>query len=72
MHPIAQAWYRRLLWHAVLLGLAGSVLVLLYTAATEGANEAIFGDAKTGYWTGEWWWIVIVAAGGLLVAGLRR
>lgn len=72
MEPIAQAWYRRLVWHAALLGLVASVLVLLYTAATKGATDAIFGEAETGFWTGEWWWVVLVGAGGLLVAGLRQ
>ena len=72
MLPLDQAWYRRLLGFAVPIGLAAGVLALIYTAATGIGTELFFGDAESGWWSGEWWWIPLIAAGGLLVAMLHR
>jgi H+/Cl- antiporter ClcA len=72
MLPLDQAWYRKLLASAVLLGLAAGVLVLLYSAVTSAGTEQLSADAGIGWWSGEWWWIPLTAVGGLVVVLLRR
>ena len=72
MLPFGSDWYRRLLGVAVILGIAGGVLGLIYLGATEEIIGIFFGDAGTAWWSGEWWWIPLIAAGGLTVAALRR
>lgn len=71
MLPFDLPWYRRLLGVAVVLGVAGGVLGLLYLGGTGVAIDFFFGDAGTEWWSGAWWWIPLISVGGLLVAVLR-
>jgi H+/Cl- antiporter ClcA len=70
--PFDQTWYRRIIGFAVVLGIAGGVLGLLYLGATGAVIDLFFDDAGTEPWSGEWWWIPLVAGGGLIVAALRQ
>jgi len=72
MLPFGSDWYRRLLGVAVILGIAGGVLGLIYLSSTGAVIDLFFGDAGTAWWSGEWWWIPLIAAGGLIVATLRQ
>ncbi|MGB7860340.1 MAG: chloride channel protein [Acidimicrobiia bacterium] len=71
MLPFDQPWYRRLLGTAVALGVAGAFFGIVYLGGTGVAIDALFGDAGTAWWSGQWWWIPLIAGGGLLVASLR-
>lgn len=64
-------WYRRLLSVAVLLGIAGGVLGLIYLGATDWAISRVFPESDGAAWSGEWWWIPVVALGGFVVVVLR-
>jgi H+/Cl- antiporter ClcA len=72
MLPFGSDWYRRLLGVAVVLGLAGGVMGLIYLGVTGEVIDIFFGDAGTAWWSGEWWWIPLIASGGLAVAALRQ
>ncbi len=72
MLPLELPWYRRLLAVAVVLGVSGGVLSLIYLAGTGIGIDLVFGGAGTGLWTGEWWWIPLTALGGVVVTVLRR
>jgi len=72
MLPFGSDWYRRLLGVAVILGVAGGILGLVYLGLTGEAIDLFFGEAGTAWWSGEWWWIPLIAAGGLTVAALRQ
>ncbi len=72
MLPLDQAWYKRLLLFALILGGAGGVLALAFNGVTGVGIDRFFGDTGTGWWAGRWWWIPLTAGGGLVVAGLRR
>ena len=72
MIPLDLPWYRRLLWVAVVLGVAGGVFGLVYLGATGEIIDRFFGDADSSWWSGEWWWIPLIAVGGVTVAALRR
>lgn len=56
---------------AVLLGVAGGVLGLIYLGATEWVIARVFPETDGAAWSGEWWWIPLVALGGLVVVALR-
>ena len=71
MLPLDVPWYRRLLRVAVLLGIAGGVLGLIYLGATGWAIDRIFPESDGAAWSGEWWWIPLIAFGGLVVVALR-
>lgn len=71
MLPFDVPWYRRLLGVAVLLGVAGGVLGLIYLGATGWAIDRIFAESDGAAWSGEWWWIPLVAFGGFVVVALR-
>jgi len=70
--PFDLPWYRRLLGIAVILGIAGGVLGLVYLGATGWAIDHIFPETSGDAWSGEWWWILLVAVGGLVVVILRN
>lgn len=72
MLPLDKPWYTKLLLLSLLLGAFGGVAALLYTGITDRGIAAVFGDAQSGWFTGDWWWILVTAAGGLVVAGLRK
>jgi H+/Cl- antiporter ClcA len=72
MMPFDLPWYRRLLGIAVILGIAGGVLGLVYLGATGWAIDHIFPETSGDAWSGEWWWILLVAVGGLVVVILRN
>jgi H+/Cl- antiporter ClcA len=68
--PLDRPWYRKLLGYALVLGLAGGALAVVYMGVTGAGSDLFFGDAGTDWWTGEWWWIPLIALGGLIVAWL--
>ena len=72
MLPLGSMWYRRLLFVAAILGIAGGAFSLVYLGGTGKLIDLFFGDAGTELWSGEWWWIPLIAGGGLLVAVLRH
>lgn len=72
MLPLDKPWYTKLLLLSLLLGAFGGVAALLYTGITDRGIAVIFGDAQSGWFTGDWWWILVTAGGGLVVAGLRK
>lgn len=72
MLPLDQAWYRRLIGLAALLGLVAGLLGMLYLAGTGAATDLVFGDPRISAWSGDWWWIPLTAIGGVAVTALRR
>lgn len=71
MLPFDVSWYRRLLRFAVVLGIAGGVLGLIYLGATGWVIDRVFPESDGTVWSGEWWWIPLVAFGGFVVVALR-
>ncbi len=72
MLPLELPWYRRLLAVAVVLGVSGGVLSLIYLAGTGFGIDLVFGGVGTGLWAGQWWWVPLTALGGVVVTALRR
>jgi H+/Cl- antiporter ClcA len=72
MIPFEKPWYQRLLMLALVIGVVGGVLALLFMGITGTANDLLFGDTGTGWWAGRWWWIPLTALGGLVVSLLRK
>jgi H+/Cl- antiporter ClcA len=70
--PLDRSWYRKLLGYALVLGLAGGALAVVYMGVTGAGSDVFFGDAGSDWWTGEWWWIPLIAVGGVIVAWLRQ
>jgi H+/Cl- antiporter ClcA len=71
MLPFDQGWYRRIVGFAVLLGIAGGILGLVYLGITGALADVFFDSGGVRPWSGEWWWIPFVAAGGLVVTLLH-
>ncbi len=71
MLPFDVPWYRRLLGIAVLLGISGGVLGLIYLGATGWVIDRVFPETDGTAWSGEWWWVPLVAFGGFVVVALR-
>jgi hypothetical protein len=69
---MAQAWYRRLLVVALVLGVGGGVAALGYSAFTGFGQDLFFGDLTSDPWSGEWWWIPLVSGGAVAVVALRE
>jgi len=69
--PFDVPWYRRLLRFAIVLGISGGVLGLIYLGATGWAIDRIFPESDGTAWSGEWWWVPLVAFGGFAVVALR-
>lgn len=61
-----------LLLYAPVIGIVGGVLALVFMSITKNANELLYGDAGTDWWSGHWWWIPLTALGGLIIAQLRK
>jgi hypothetical protein len=72
MKSLEKSWYKKLLMLAPVIGVAGGVLALVFMGITGTANDLLFGDTGTGWWTGRWWWIPLTALGGLVVTLLRK
>lgn len=72
MIPFEKLWYRKLLMLAPVIGVAGGLLALVFMGITGTANDLLFSDTGTGWWTGRWWWIPLTALGGFVVALLRK
>jgi len=68
---MAQAWYRRLLAVALVLGGGGGVAALAYSGFTGFGTDLFFGDPTSDPWSGKWWWIPLVSGGAVLVVALR-
>jgi hypothetical protein len=71
MLPLAEAWYRKLLVAALVLGVAGGVIALVYSGVTDLGIDRFYGEPTTDVWSGQWWWIPLVAGGAVLVVFLR-
>jgi H+/Cl- antiporter ClcA len=71
MIPISDAWYRRLLAAALLIGAAAGLLALVYSGVTGAGISRIFGAASSEPFSGEWWWIPLVSMGAVVVVVLR-
>ena len=71
MLPFDVPWYRRLLRIAVLLGIAGGVLGLIYITGTGWVIDRVFPESDGAVWSGEWWWVPLTAFGGFIVVFLR-
>jgi len=69
--PFDVPWYRRLLAFAVLLGISGGVLGLIYLGTTGWVIDRLLPATDGTAWSGEWWWIPLAAVGGLIVVMLR-
>ena len=72
MLPVANPLYRRLLLVALILGVAGGFIGLVYSAFTGFGNDLFFGDPTSEPWSGQWWWIPLVSGGAVLVTALRK
>ena len=72
MLPLNEAWYRRLLLAAVVLGVAGGVAALGYSSLTTWGIDRLFGDPTSEPWSGLWWWILLVPGGAIIVTFLRK
>ncbi|MFO7699123.1 MAG: chloride channel protein [Acidimicrobiia bacterium] len=71
MLPFDVPWYRRLLRFAILLGIAGGILGLIYIYGTGWVIDRVFPESDGAVWSGEWWWILLTAFGGFIVVLLR-
>jgi H+/Cl- antiporter ClcA len=71
MLPLSEAWYRKLLVAALVLGLGGGVVALVYSGITNFGIDLFYGEPTTDVWSGQWWWIPLVSAGAVLVVVLR-
>ncbi len=72
MLPLEESWYKRLLLFTLLLGGAGGLFAVLFMGITGAGAGLFFGNAGTGWWSGQWWWIPLTALGGLIVSFLRK
>ena len=70
--PMSEPLYRRLLLVAVVVGVGGGVVGLVYSAFTGFGQDLFFGDPTSEPWSGEWWWIPLVSGGAVLVVVLRK
>jgi H+/Cl- antiporter ClcA len=71
MLPLSEAWYRKLLVAALVLGVGGGVVALVYSGVTNFGIKLFYGEPTTEAWSGQWWWIPLVSGGAVLVAALR-
>jgi H+/Cl- antiporter ClcA len=71
MLPLSEAWYRKLVVAAVVLGVGGGVVALVYSGVTNFGINRFYGEPTTEAWSGEWWWIPLVSGGAVLVVALR-
>ena len=71
MLPLSEAWYRKLLAAALVLGVAGGVIALVYSGVTNFGIDRFYGEPTTDAWSGQWWWIPLVSGGAVLVVFLR-
>jgi hypothetical protein len=59
--------------YAVLLGLLGGLIAVVFIGAIEWAVESIWSEpAGVGLFEGEPWWILLIAAFGLLIGLIRK
>ena len=71
MLPLSEAWYRKLLVAALVLGVGGGVVALVYSGITNFGIDLFYGEPTTDVWSGQWWWIPLVPGGAVLVVVLR-
>ena len=72
MLPVSEAWYRRLLGLALVLGIGGGAAALLYSGVTGYGTNLFFGEPTQEPWSGQWWWIPLGSGGAVVVVLLRR
>lgn len=70
--PVSEAWYRRLLVLALVIGAGGGVVALVFSAVTGYGLDLFFGDPSSEPWSGRWWWVPLVSGGAVLVTAVRR
>ncbi len=71
MLPLSEAWYRKLLVAALVLGVGGGVVALVYSGITNFGIDLFYGEPTSDVWSGQWWWMPLVSAGAVLVVVLR-
>lgn len=69
--PVSEAWYRRLLVLALLIGGAGGIAALVLSAVTEAGLALFFGEPTSEPWSGKWRWIPLVSAGAVIAVAMR-
>jgi H+/Cl- antiporter ClcA len=69
--PLSESWYRKLLVAALVLGVAGGAIALVYSGVTNFGIGRLYGEPTTDAWSGQWWWIPLVSGGAILVMFLR-
>lgn len=71
MLPLSEVWYRKLLVAALVLGVGGGVIALVYSGVTNFGIGRFYGEPTSEVWSGQWWWIPLVSGGAVLVVALR-
>jgi H+/Cl- antiporter ClcA len=71
MLPLSEAWYRKLLVAALVLGVGGGAVALIYSGVTNFGINRFYGEPTTEAWSGQWWWIPLISGGAVLVVALR-
>lgn len=71
MLPLSEVWYRKLLVAALVLGVGGGVIALVYSGVTNFGIGRFYGEPTAEVWSGQWWWIPLVSGGAVLVVALR-
>jgi H+/Cl- antiporter ClcA len=71
MLPLSEEWYRKLMVAALVLGVGGGVIALVYSGVTNFGIGRLYGDPTSEAWSGQWWWIPLVSGGAVLVTALR-
>jgi hypothetical protein len=72
MVPLEKPWYQILLLLMPIIGAVGGVLAVIFMGVTGTANDLLYGNKGTDWWTGQWWWIPLTPMGGLVVSILRK
>ncbi|MCJ7780799.1 MAG: chloride channel protein [Acidimicrobiia bacterium] len=68
---MSEVWYRKLLVAALVLGVGGGVIALVYSGVTNFGIGRFYGEPTAEVWSGQWWWIPLVSGGAVLVVALR-
>jgi hypothetical protein len=70
MLSLSEEWYRKLMVAALVLGVGGGVIALVYSGVTNFGIGRLYGEPTSEAWSGQWWWIPLVSGGAVLVTAL--